>query len=624
MNVLKGRLPSVKFEAREKYKLALMAVLLAGAIFLTYYYHAVLESEVVFTHFFYIPIVLASAWWQRKGILVALFLVATLILGYVLFGAPGPMLDDIIRAGMLLLVSVVTAELSREISGKGRELEESEERYRLIAENAADVIWIMDMEFNRTYTSPSVERLRGFTPGEVKKMSPDEFITPESLRGAMGIFAEEMETEERGDADPDRSRTFEVEQYRKDGSTVWTEVTASYLRDDDGKAVGILGVGRDVDDRKRAERELERHREQLEEMVEERTAEVRRLGMAVEQSIDGIAVADLDGYFQYVNRAWATMHRRRPEEFIGRHISFFHDDLLKKEVLGFIAQVMRTGLHQAEILQPREDGTTFPTWMTAALLLDEKGDAIGFVGVARDITERKAAEKELKNINAELEGFAHTVSHDLKGPLFTIGLATFTLRELLEEVKGDKAWGDAFDVVGVIDRNIDRSSALIDELLTLAQAGQESEEVTVVEVGAVVRSVLDEREADIEDGGVSVKLDDNLGRVTVNYVHVYQLFSNLIGNAIQHNTNNSPVVEVSYLGEDGEGGHRYRVRDNGAGVPRGILEKIFTPFYKWESDGTGVGLSTVEKIVKLYHGEISVYNDDGACFEFVIRDARAE
>ncbi|MCG2794389.1 MAG: PAS domain S-box protein, partial [Actinomycetia bacterium] len=451
-----SRFPSAKLEAREKYKVALMVVLVAGACFITYYCHTVLETEVVFTHFFYVPIVLASAWWQRRGFLVALFLAALLIVGHLLFEGPGPIGADMVRASMLLVVGAVVAELSREISGKGRRLEESEKRYRLIAENAADVIWIMDMEFKRTYTSPSVERLCGFTPEEVENMTPGEFITDESLQEAMKVFAEEMEIEKRGDADPDRSRTFEVEQLRKDGSTVWTEVTANLLRDESGKPVGILGVGRDIDDRKRAEEELEHYREHLEELVEERTAEVRRLGMAVEQSIDGIAIADLEGYIQYVNRAWAIMHRRKPEEFIGRHVGFFHDEQLKGEVRLFFDQVLRTGLHQAEILQPRADGTTFHIWMTAALLRDEKEDPVGFVGVGRDITERKAAEKELKNINAELEGFAHTVSHDLKGPLSTIGLATYTLRELLEEFRGDEAWADAFEFVGVIDRNIDR------------------------------------------------------------------------------------------------------------------------------------------------------------------------
>jgi PAS domain S-box-containing protein len=617
------RFPTEKLKAGDKYKIALMATLIVAAIFLTYYYHAVLGIEVVFTHFFYVPIVLASAWWQRKGILVGLFLVVMLMFGHVVFAGPGPIFDDLIRGGMLLLVSVVVAELSREISGKGRELKESEDRYRIIAENAADVIWIMDMEFNRTYTSPSVERLRGFTPEEVGNMTFDKFITPDSLQQAMEMFAEEMEIEMRGDSDPERSRTFEVEQLRKDGTTVWTEVTARFLRDDDGNPVGVLGVGRDINDRKRAEEELRLHQERLEEIVEERTAEVRKLGMAVEQSIDGMAITDMDGYLQYVNRAWAMMHRRVKDEFIGKHIGFFHDDQqLKKEVIRFFDQVLLTGLHQAEIRQSRKDGTTYPAWVTAALLSDEAGDPFGFVVVARDITERKLAEEELRSINEDLEGFAHTVSHDLKGPLSTIGLATYTLRELLNEFRESEGLADAIEIVSIIDRNVDRSGAFIDELLTLAQAGQEPEEVIDVDVGAVVRSVLDDKDADIEDGSVIINIDDNLGQVTVNYVHAYQLFSNLISNAIQHNDSSSPSVEIRHLGEEEDEGHRYIVRDNGSGVPQDILDKIFKPFFKWESEGTGVGLATVEKIIKLYDGEIVAYNDEGACFEFVIRDAR--
>jgi len=617
------RFPTVKLQAGDKYKIALIATLLVAATFLTYYYHAVLKTEVIFTHFFYVPIVLASAWWQRKGILVGMFLVALLLLGHLVVGGPGPIVDDMIRAGMLLLVSVVVAELSREISGKGRELKESEERYRLIAENAADVIWIMDMEFNRTYTSPSVERLRGFTPEEVNNMTFDQFITPNSLQKAIGMFAEEMEIEMRGESDPDRSRTFEVEQLRKDGSTVWTEVTARFLRDDDGNPVGVLGVGRDINDRKMVEEELKLYRERLEEIVEERTAEVRKLGMAVEQSIDGMAITDMDGYLQYVNRAWAMMHRREKDEFIGKHIGFFHDDKrLKAEVIRFFDQVLRTGLHQAEIRQSRKDGTTYPAWVTAALLNDEAGDPFGFVVVARDITERKLAEEELRTINEELEGFAYTVSHDLKGPLSTIGLATYTLRELLNELGEGEGRADTIEVVNIIDRNVDRSSAFIDELLTLAQAGQEPEEVIDVDVGVVVRSVLEDKDADIEDGDVIISIDDNLGRVMVNYVHAYQLFSNLIDNAIKHNDSDSPSVEIRHLGEEEDEGHRYIVRDNGSGVPQDILENIFKPFFKWESEGTGVGLATVEKIIKLYDGEIAAYNDEGACFEFVIRDAR--
>jgi len=154
--------------------------------------------------------------------------------------------------------------------------------------------------------------------------------------------------------------------------------------------------------------------------------------------------------------------------------------------------------------------------------------------------------------------------------------------------------------------------------------GQEPEEITAVDVGQVVESVLIDKDADIDDCDITVEVDEDLGCVKMNNTHVYQLFSNLIGNAIQHNDNGKPLVEVRYLGSDDESCHRYLVKDNGSGVPPGMLDKIFTPFFKWESEGTGVGLATVEKIIRLYNGEISAYNDKGACFEFTIRDARTE
>ena len=95
---------------------------------------------------------------------------------------------------------------------------------------------------------------------------------------------------------------------------------------------------------------------------------------------------------------------------------------------------------------------------------------------------------------------------------------------------------------------------------------------------------------------------------------------NLISNTIKHNDSENPVLEISYLGDDEGGLHRYLVRDNGSGVPPDDLESIFIPFIKGQTGDTGLGLSIVEKIVKVYHGEIRAYNDNGACFEFTLRD----
>ncbi|NPU83658.1 MAG: response regulator [Syntrophaceae bacterium] len=141
----------------------------------------------------------------------------------------------------------------------------SEEKYRVIAENTADVISFQDMNLRYTYLSPSIIRLRGFTVEEAMEQTLDQVMTPESFQFCMGIFGEETALESAGTADPHRIRILELEQYKKDGSTMWIEVSICFVRDRDGNPVGVLSVSRDVTERRRAEEEKRRLEEQLRE-----------------------------------------------------------------------------------------------------------------------------------------------------------------------------------------------------------------------------------------------------------------------------------------------------------------------------------------------------------------------
>ncbi len=134
-----------------------------------------------------------------------------------------------------------------------RALAESERRYRLLAENITDVISIFDMDLRLTYVSPSVVRLRGFTAAEVMAQTMDQRLTPASCDRALRALAEELEREQSGEVDPARSWTIDVEMYRKDGSTVWTETRMSFLRDEAGRPAGLVGVNRDISERRRLE-----------------------------------------------------------------------------------------------------------------------------------------------------------------------------------------------------------------------------------------------------------------------------------------------------------------------------------------------------------------------------------
>jgi PAS domain S-box-containing protein len=135
-------------------------------------------------------------------------------------------------------------------------LRESEERYRLIAENTADTIAIFDLNLNPTYISPSITKLRGYTVQEEMTKTLDQMLTPDSLQRAMKNFADQMALESSPTADPARTTLMELEEYCKDGSTVWVELAASFLRDNNLKPTGVLTVTRDITERKQAEKKL--------------------------------------------------------------------------------------------------------------------------------------------------------------------------------------------------------------------------------------------------------------------------------------------------------------------------------------------------------------------------------
>lgn len=243
--------------------------------------------------------------------------------------------------------------------------------------------------------------------------------------------------------------------------------------------------------------------------------------------------------------------------------------------------------------------------------LEEVGLSIGIAIIRKEYKER------IERANHELDVFAHTVSHDLKGPLAAASSAGDLLKVFVSIPGTEETASKVLELSEIIFSSINKAFTLINDILELAQAGQFPVVVEAVNVGEVVEKILEERAGIIVEKGIEARVSKDLGRVTANATHVYQVFSNLIGNAVKHNDSISPEIEVTCLGKEGSG-TRYLVRDNGSGIPPDDMENIFTPFFKGKSGDTGIGLSTAEKIIKLYGGSIRAYNDNGACFEFVI------
>lgn len=251
--------------------------------------------------------------------------------------------------------------------------------------------------------------------------------------------------------------------------------------------------------------------------------------------------------------------------------------------------------------------------------IEYKGEP-AILGNVVDVTEQRRMKAELRKTNEELQDFVHVVSHDLKTPVISIyGFSDRLLKNYAEKLddKGKK-------YLETIMSSAKRMEALVSDLLSISRIGRMVPKIEKHPSADIVNGVISDLGARLkQNGGVELVVKEGLPTLSCDRERLYQVFQNLIVNAIKFTrTSDAPRIEIGY--EDKGHAHQFYVRDNGIGIDPQDHQKIFEKFERVEEkedeEGTGLGLSIVERIVKSHGGRIWVESEKGkgATFYFTL------
>jgi PAS domain S-box-containing protein len=481
-------------------------------------------------------------------------------------------------------------------------LRKSEERFKQVAENAGEWIWEVNTEGLYTYSSPVVEKILGYKPEELvgKKYFYDFFapdVKEELKKAAFEAFA--------------RGRSFKGlinPNVHKDGSTVILETNGTPVVDDKGNLCGYRGADRDITDLKNREEELKESEQRFRRIFEEVT--------------DGILLADPETKkFYFGNKTIYQMLDYNEEEIKGLGVMDIHpQEALPYVIEQFEKQSRREIALAKDIPVKRKDGSVFYADVNS-VPITLAGEAY-LMGIFRDITEQKKAEQrqaeligKVESANRELGDLVHMASHDLKTPLRGIK----TLTEWLSTDYTDK-----FDEVGkekirLLLQRVDRVYDLIEGILQYSRIERAREEMVQVDLNEIIPEII---EAVAPPQNIEITIANDMPVIKCEKTRIIQVFQNLFSNAVKFIDKPQGLIKVGCVGENGL--WKFNVTDNGPGIEKKYFERIFKVFQKLashdETEGAGIGLTIVKKIVELYGGRVWVESKpgEGSTFFFTL------
>ena len=271
----------IKFEVKEeKYKILIMAILLAMCCFITYYFHSLLERGTVFSHFFYIPIILASLWWKRRGLTVAIFLGVWLILSHFYFRIGVEIINDLIRASMFVVVSLVPAYLIEKIDKAYVNIKKEKNFSENIITTVPESLIVVDKDLRIKRVNLSFSKVFGLKP---------EKAIGTRIIDILGNYKGKLITElTRLLGTKTVLENFElIYQSEKLGNRIFNIAARGIIVAKDGEEEKdeVLLLIQDITEQKREEEELRKYRHNLEKLVEERTNELRTINEQLQEEI---------------------------------------------------------------------------------------------------------------------------------------------------------------------------------------------------------------------------------------------------------------------------------------------------------------------------------------------------
>ncbi len=327
----------------------------------------------------------------------------------------------------------------------------------------------------------------------------------------------------------------------------------------------------------------------------------------LEASLDPLVTINVVGKITDVNKATEEVTGCTRKELIKSDFSDYFTEPEKARA-GYRRVFTEGYVKDYPLAIRHKSGRITDVLYNASLYRNEAGEIQGVFAAARDITERKAMEneirqtlEELKQSNAELEQFAYVASHDLQEPLRMV--ASYV--QLLERRYKGKLDPEADEFIAYAVDGANRMRGLIDDLLTYSRVSRLGKPFEPTDLESTLDIVLLNLQASIADSG-AVVTHDKLPVVMADGGQLVQLLQNLIGNAIKFHGKEPPRVHVSAQVKENE--YLFSVRDNGIGIAPEYFDRLFKIFQRLhtreEYPGSGIGLAICKKIVERHGGRI--------------------